>query len=43
MQPITLRLPSEVYEILRKRAFDNRTSMTALILEAIQLTITEDE
>lgn len=35
-QAITVRLPVDLYEKLRKAAFDQRTSMSALIIEAIR-------
>lgn len=36
IQTITVRLPQDVYERLRKDAFDQRTSMNALIVDAIR-------
>lgn len=36
VKPITIRLPEDVYEKLRREAFDKRTSMNALIVEAIR-------
>jgi hypothetical protein len=33
-QALTIRLPAAVYEKLRRDAFDQRTSMNALIIEA---------
>lgn len=36
IQTITIRLPRDVYEQLRKDAFDQRTSMNALIIDAIR-------
>lgn len=33
---MTLRLPTDLYERLRTRAFEERTSMTALIVQAVQ-------
>lgn len=35
-QVFTIRLPRDLYEHLRKAAFDQRTSMNALIIEAIR-------
>ena len=35
-QAITVRLPEDLYEKLRKAAFDQRTSMSALIIAAIR-------
>jgi hypothetical protein len=36
VQAITIRLPKDVYEDLRREAFDKRTSMNALIVEAVR-------
>lgn len=36
VQAITVRLPVDLYEKLRKAAFDQRTSMAALVIEAIR-------
>jgi hypothetical protein len=36
VQAITIRLPGDVYEDLRREAFDKRTSMNALIVEAVR-------
>lgn len=36
MQAITVRLPKNLYEDLRRQAFDQRTSINALIIEAVQ-------
>jgi predicted HicB family RNase H-like nuclease len=36
VQVFTIRLPRDLYEQLRKAAFDQRTSMNALIIEAIR-------
>lgn len=36
VQAITIRLPEDVYEELRREAFDKRTSMNALIVEAVR-------
>jgi predicted HicB family RNase H-like nuclease len=36
VQVLTVRLPKDLYEQLRKAAFDQRTSMNALIIEAIR-------
>jgi len=33
---LTVRLPEDLYEKLRKAAFDQHTSMNALIIEAIR-------
>jgi predicted HicB family RNase H-like nuclease len=33
---LTVRLPKDLYEQLRKQAFDQRTSMNALIIEALR-------
>jgi predicted HicB family RNase H-like nuclease len=35
-KPFTLRLPPDLYEQLRKIAFDQHVSMNALIIAAIQ-------
>lgn len=35
-QPITIRLPRDMYERLRRDAFEQRTSMNALIVEAVR-------
>lgn len=35
-QPLTIRLPADLYERLRQTAFDQRTSMNALVIQAIQ-------
>lgn len=35
MKAMTLRLPDDVHERLRQEAFDQRTSITALIVEAL--------
>lgn len=35
-QAITVRLPLEVYERLRREAFEERTSQVAIITEALQ-------
>lgn len=35
MQAMTLRLPDEVHEALRKEAFESRRSMNAVILDAL--------
>jgi hypothetical protein len=34
-QPMTIRLPREIYEKLRVRAFEGRTSQNAIIVEAL--------
>lgn len=40
---VTLRLPAEIHERLRREAFDKRTSMNALIIEALVApAVTED-
>ena len=36
IQAITIRLPRDLHELLRRSAFDKRTSMNALIIEAIR-------
>jgi predicted HicB family RNase H-like nuclease len=36
-QAFTVRLPPDLYEKLRKAAFDQHTSMAALIIEAIRV------
>lgn len=36
MSAMTIRLPDETYERLRQDAFDKRTSMNALIIEALK-------
>ena len=33
---ITIRLPEDVYEDLRREAFEKRTSMNALIVDALR-------
>lgn len=35
-QPFTVRLPPDLYDKLRKAAFDQHTSMNALIIEAVR-------
>ena len=35
-KPFTLRLPPDLYDKLRKAAFDQHTSMNALIIAAIR-------
>ncbi len=35
-QALTIRLPENLYEQLRKAAFDQRTSMNALIIDAVR-------
>lgn len=35
-QAITVRLPVELYERLRREAFDKRTSQVAIITEALE-------
>lgn len=35
MQVTTVRLPDEVYERLRREAFEQRTSINALIVKAL--------
>ncbi len=35
---LTLRLPDEIHERLRREAFDKRTSVTALIIDALTAT-----
>jgi predicted HicB family RNase H-like nuclease len=35
-QALTIRLPADVYEKLRRAAFDQRTSMNALIIAAVR-------
>lgn len=34
-QPLTIRLPEDVYEPLRREAFDTRTSMNAIVTEML--------
>lgn len=36
VQAITIRLPEDIYEELRKEAFDKRTSINALIVDAVR-------
>ena len=36
VQAITIRLPKDMYEDLRRQAFDGRTSINALIVEAVR-------
>lgn len=36
MTALTLRLPDELHEQLRQEAFEKRTTITALILEALR-------
>lgn len=38
MIAMTLRLPDEVHERLRRQAFEERTSITALVIAAIEKT-----
>jgi predicted HicB family RNase H-like nuclease len=33
---LTVRLPKDIYDILRQAAYDQHTSMNALIVEAIR-------
>ena len=33
---ITIRLPEDLYEDLRRRAYEQRTSINALIVEAVR-------
>ena len=35
-QAITIRLPKDMYKNLRQQAFDQHTSINALIVEAVQ-------
>jgi predicted HicB family RNase H-like nuclease len=35
MQAMTLRLPDEVHEALRREAFESRRSMNAVVIEAL--------
>ena len=35
-QALTVRLPPDLYEKLRRAAFDQHTSMNALIIEALR-------
>jgi hypothetical protein len=35
-EPRSFRLPSEVYEWLRREAFDGRTSMNAVVVAAVR-------
>jgi hypothetical protein len=35
VQAITIRLPKDMYEDLRQQAFDERSSINALIVEAV--------
>jgi predicted HicB family RNase H-like nuclease len=35
-QAFTVRLPADLYEFLRRAAFEQHTSMNALIVEAIR-------
>jgi len=35
-KPFTLRLPPDLYDKLRKAAFDQHTSMNALIIAAVR-------
>ena len=45
VKAITIRLPEDVYEDLRQEAFDKRTSMNVLIVDAVRarrLTRTSD-
>ena len=35
-QPFTIRLPRDIYERLREDAFSQRTSMNALVIEALR-------
>jgi len=38
MHAFTIRLPEDLFEELRRRAFDERTSINALIVAAIRAT-----
>lgn len=40
VQAITIRLPKDMYEDLRRQAFDERTSINALIVKAVRTTQT---
>jgi len=35
-QALTVRLPEDLYEQLRRAAFDQHTSMNAIIIEAVR-------
>jgi len=35
-QALTIRLPRDLYEKLRRAAFDQRTSLNALIVDAVR-------
>ena len=37
---ITIRLPEDLYEDLRRQAYEQRTSINALIVEAVRATQT---
>lgn len=36
MKAMTLRLPDDLYEHLREEAFTSRTTITALIIQALE-------
>lgn len=36
MKALTLRLPDELHEHLRRQAFEQRTSITAVIIDALE-------
>jgi hypothetical protein len=36
VQAITIRLPEDMYEDLRRQAFEERTSINALIVDAVR-------
>jgi predicted HicB family RNase H-like nuclease len=36
LQTLTIRLPEDLYEQLRRAAFDQHVSMNALVIEAIR-------
>ena len=36
VQPMTVRFPREVHDALRRKAFDERTAMNTLTVEAVR-------
>jgi predicted HicB family RNase H-like nuclease len=41
MKPLTVRLPDDLHEQLRRLAFDERVSMNELVIKALLATITK--
>jgi len=42
VQAMTIRLPADLYERLRREAFEQRVSMTALIVRALDKDLGKD-